>query len=476
MFARIMAVMLAVILVTTVSLSAVWWFTLRNQQIDMRLDYLATEAFNIAYMAENLSGDTLMNSNSEADKMLWMQITNIADKVNEEYGAYIAVIDRAGYGMTNANALNGDPESEKIRNAEELQEALQHAMQGTAILIHSEEGSDPTFTVGAPWMRGNDVAGAVLIRTKAVRIESGLSEIFWKIVLLATVVFVLSGVVMFLFVRSRLKPLQQLGTAAGRIAEGDFSVQVDEKAGDRELREVSSAFNTMTRKLQGVEEGRREFVANVSHELRSPITSIRGFAEGMADGVIPAEEHPKYLRLVANESKRLSGLIEDLLALSRLERDDVQLNLTVFDINEMLRRAVIRRMNDLDRKKIDVSCEFMEDTCPVRADSDRIEQVVINLLDNAIKFTPEGGSIQLESSAKDKIVEITVRDSGSGVPPEDRDKVFDRFFTADRAHTAGKGTGLGLSISKRIMEMHGQNIRLLDTEEGAAFQFTLEKG
>ena len=109
MFARIMAVMLAVILVTTVSLSAVGWFTLRNQQIDMRLDYLATEAFNIAYMAENLSGETLMDSNSEADKMLWMQITNIADKVNEEYGAYIAVIDRAGYGMTNINTLSDDP-------------------------------------------------------------------------------------------------------------------------------------------------------------------------------------------------------------------------------------------------------------------------------------------------------------------------------------------------------------------------------
>ena len=111
----------------------------------------------------------------------------------------------------------------------------------------------------------------------------------------------------------------------------------------------------------------------------------------------------------------------------------------------------------------------------VRADSDRIEQVVINLLDNAIKFTPEGGKITLESAAKDGIAEITVRDSGCGVPEEDREKIFDRFFTADRAHTAGKGTGLGLSICKRIMEMHGQSIRLLDTDEGAAFRFTLER-
>ena len=475
MFARIMAVMLAVILVTTVSLSAVWWFTLRNQQIDMRLDYLATEAFNIAYMAENLSGETLMDSTSETDRKIWKQINHIADRVNAEYGAYIAVVDRAGYGMTNIKTLSNDPEFMNSLDADELYEAMQQVMAGIGIMLNSEDGTDPTFTVGAPWWRGDVVAGAVLIRTKAVRIESGLSKIFWQIVLLASIVLVLSGVVVFLFVRSRLRPLKQLGTAAGRIAEGDFSVQVDEKAGDKELREVSSAFNTMTKKLQGVEESRREFVANVSHELRSPITSIRGFAEGMADGVIPPEDQPKYLRLVADESKRLSGLIDDLLSLSRLERDDVQLNLTEFDINEMLRRAVIRRMNDLDRKKIEVGCEFEEDTCMVKADSDRIEQVVINLLDNAIKFTPEGGSIQLESVTKDKIAEITVRDSGAGVPPEDRDKVFDRFFTADRAHTAGKGTGLGLSISKRIMEMHGQSIRLLETESGAAFRFTLER-
>ena len=111
----------------------------------------------------------------------------------------------------------------------------------------------------------------------------------------------------------------------------------------------------------------------------------------------------------------------------------------------------------------------------MRADSNRIEQVVINLLDNAVKFTPAGGRITLESETKERTVLITVRDNGPGVPPEDRDRVFDRFFTADRAHTSGKGTGLGLSICKRIMEMHGQSIRLLDTAEGAAFRFTLER-
>ena len=475
MFARIMAVVLAVILLTTVLVTGVWWLTLRNRQIDARLDYLISEAEDIAYLAGNLSGDSLMDTIRDRDSATRTYLNRMADKVNREFGAYIAVMDRGGNVMTNSRVMdNEDPEFMESLNTEEINEAFQRILAGETIRLRSEGGDDPTFTVGVPFMMDDTVTGAVFIRTKAQRIEGGLAEILGRTALLAACVALVSGVAVFLFVRRRMKPLKQLETAAATIAEGDFSVQVDEKQGDPELRELSGAFNTMTRKLQGVETGRREFVANVSHELRSPITSIHGFAEGMADGVIPEGEQPKYLRLVADESRRLSGLIDDLLALSRLERDDAKPEMTVFDVNEMLRRAVIRRMNDLEAKKIDVGCEFEEDSCMVKADSDRIEQVVINLLDNAIKFTPEGGKISLESAVKDGIAEITVRDSGCGIAPEDREKVFDRFFTADRARTAGKGTGLGLSICKRIMEMHGQGIRLLDTDEGAAFRFTLE--
>ena len=475
MFARIMAMVLAVILLTTVGLSVVWWITLRDQQIDARLDYLISEAQEIAFLAGNLNGSSLMDTIRDRDSVTRSYLNRMAEKVNREFGAFIAVIDRGGHVMTyDALTYNADPDTVENLNEDEILVAFNSTLNGETIRLRSEIDSAPTFTVGVPYKIGDSVAGAVFIQTKAQEIESGLGEIFWRLVMLAVAVLALSGVAVFLFVRGRMKPLHELEDAAAVIAEGDFSVQVDEKRGDPELRELSRTFNTMTKKLQGVEEGRKEFVSNVSHELRSPITSIRGFAEGMADGVIPAEDHPKYLRLVANESKRLSGLIEDLLALSRLERDDVQLDITTFDINEMLRRAVIRRMNDLDAKKIEIACEFEAENCPVRADSDRIEQVVINLLDNAIKFTPEGGTITLESAVKGDTAEITVRDTGCGVPEEDRGKVFDRFFTADRAHTAGKGTGLGLSISKRIMEMHKQTLRLLETETGAAFRFTLE--
>ena len=472
MFARIMAVVMAAILITAVCLSGIWWITLRNQQIDARLNYLISEAEDIAYLAADVSGNSMMNYWSSAARD---HLNAKADKVNREFGAYIAVVDRWGNVMDNIQtAYSEDPAFVESLSGEEITEALRKVLQGESIRIRSSEGQAPTFTVGVPFEQNGYVRGAVFIQTRAQEIESGLDRILLTVILLTLGVLVLSGIAVFLFVRSALRPLRKMTEAAGNIAEGDFSVRVDEKQGGRELKEVSRAFNTMTQKLEGVEEGRREFVSNVSHELRSPITSIRGFAEGMADGVIPAEEHPKYLRLVADESKRLSGLVNDLLALSRLERDDAKPEMSVFDINEMLRRAIIRRMTDLEEKKIEIACEPETDPCYVRADRDRIEQVVINLLDNAIKFTGNDGKITLSSRVRGEKAEVTVRDNGIGVAEEDREKIFDRFFTADRAHTSGKGTGLGLSICRRIMEMHGQSLRLLDTDVGAAFRFTLE--
>jgi signal transduction histidine kinase len=481
MFAKIMAVVLVAILITTAGMSAVWYVTLRNQQIDARLEELIAEANDIAYLAANMNGGGFgsflgFSPSSAYSARSFLNLK--AKQVNDEFGAYIAVVDRRGNVMDNTQtAYSEDPDFVESLSGEQITDALNRILKGETIRLRSSGPNGPTFTVGVPFKQNDSdttASGAVFIQTKAQQIESGLDKLLWQIIAMAAGVILLSGVAVFLFIRSAMRPLGRLAAAAGSIAGGDFSVQLDEKRGDTEMRKVNHAFNSMTRQLRDIEEGRREFVSNVSHELRTPITSIRGFAEGLADGVIPEEERESTLRLVADESKRLSSLVNDLLELSRMDKDKVVLNRTVFDINEMLRRAVIRRMNDIDRKKIDVSCEFGEDPCMVRADSDRIEEVVINLLDNALKFTPEGGAIVMESAVADGLALVTVRDNGPGVPEEDRERVFERFFTADRAHTTGKGTGLGLSISQKIIELHGQSIRLLDTREGAAFRFTLE--
>ncbi len=472
LFARIMAVVLSVILLLTIALSVLSYLSLRDQRINARLDYLASEAEEIAFLAADQNGG--------AGGMYLFQssrryLNRMAQKVYEEFGAYIAVVDRWGNVMSNIQtAYSEDPDFVASLSGEEISEALQQVLAGETIRVRSMVGADAAFTVGVPFMQAEIVTGAVFIQTKAQRIQGGTEDLLWQVVAVAVLAAALGAVAVSVIVRSIMKPLTSLTEAARAMAEGDFDRELNENRGDRELRQLTRTFRDMREKRKVMEESQREFVANVSHELRSPITSIKGFAEGMAEGVIPPEEHPKYLRLVAEESNRLSRLVGDLLQLSRLEREDAALEKTEFDMNEMLRKAVIRRMTDLEGKKIEVECDFRAEPCQVKADQERIEQVVINLLDNAIKFTEEGGKILLRTEKHGTLAEITVWDDGAEIPPEDRPRVFERFFTADRAHTSGKGTGLGLSICQRILEMHGREIRLLDSPAGTAFAFTLD--
>ena len=476
MFTRIMSMVLAIILLITAGLTVVCGLAMRNQQIDSRLNGLTKDAEEIAYLAAQTS-ESYLSVVGFGDNTARKLLNEKAMDVYEEYGAYIAVVDRRGNIQDNMRiAYREDPDFASTLSSREVTEGLTRILRGESISVRSTVDGDPTFTVGVPFVRRNVVEGAVFIQTKAQTVEADFFELTKKVAPVAFAALLLSGILVFFYVRSVMKPLKALTDAAGNMAEGDFSARVPENAGDPDLRNASKTFNSMAEKLADVEQNRREFVANVSHELRSPITSIKGFAEGMAEGVIPEEDHPKYLQLVAQESNRLSELIDSLLALSRLERDDASLEITDFDINEILRVAVIRRMTDLDRKELDVECAFDSEPCVVSADQARIEQVVVNLLDNAVKFTPQGGKITLQTAYRGGRAEITVRDNGIGIPPEDRPHVFDRFFTADRAHTAGKGTGLGLSICKRIMEMHDETIDLLDTEDGTAFRFTLKRG
>ena len=206
------------------------------------------------------------------------------------------------------------------------------------------------------------------------------------------------------------------------------------------------------------------------------MTSMQGFLQGMLDGTIPAGEQKQYMQIVLDETRRLSKLVGNLLNLSRMENNNTELAYSDFDLHECIRRVIIANMSQLDDKHMDLQLSFEDEPMYVRADADQIEQVLVNLLSNAVKYTPEGGHIAIDTAQEGKLTRVVVRDDGPGVAPEDAPYIFDRFYKADKAHTVGKGTGLGLAICKRIMDKHGQSLRLLDTKEGAAFEFTLESG
>ncbi len=487
MFKRIMAVVLAVILVLTAGFSVLGVLLLRRERSNARLESLVTDAKEIAWLAVQANSSSLSSPypygrgwNSSASSSVSAILNRKYREVHETFNAYIGVTDRENwvYAADSLSlAITSDPDFTDALQGQDLSDVLSRVLNGgvdQTVTVRSTVKGSPSFAVGVPMVRRDAIVGAVLIVTPVQTIEGSIWEFGLPLFLIAGVALLGAGLILFLVIRRSLKPITRLTAAANAMAEGDFTVRVRPEGGEREIHVLSAAFNTMADKLSGIEAGRREFVANVSHELRSPITSISGFVQGMSDGTIPPEEHPKYLSLVNDETHRLSKLIGDLLILSRLERDDATLNMTVFDLCEMFRRAVIRRMSDLEGKGITVNCAFDPDPCPVLADADRIEEVLINLMDNAVKFTPSGGVITLRTSASDDVVTAEVRDSGIGISPEDLPRIFDRFFTADRAHTSGKGTGLGLSICQRIMTMHGQRIWAEPCEEGACFRFTLK--
>ncbi len=473
MFKRLFSLFMAVILVVLLLISAFSYVTIRNMKIDSRMAELKKEAREIAYIAGQSHYTKFLGQTTQESLLQWK-----ATQVYEEFGAYIAVVDRQGRLYVNMPIVSqNDPDFAAALNDTDMMGMLRTALEGQDVQVQTTfPGTDGlVFMVAVPWIENEQVLGAVFISTNAQIIKASYESLFTQVLVVMLVAALISSIGVFWYVRRITKPLTSMATAAGQMAMGDFMVRA-EIGGLEEVDELAQAFNIMVEKLSEIENSRREFVANVSHELRSPLTSIRGYIEGMRDGVIPESEHGKYLTIVSEETQRLAKLITDLLNLSRLEQEDAALNCVTFDINEVIRRVLILKMNDIDLKAIEPQIELTDEPLWVLADQDRVQQVMVNLLDNAIKFTPANGAIGITAQEHAKEISVTVWDDGEGILPQDREHIFDRFFTANKAHTAGKGTGLGLSICKRIMEQHGKTIKLLPTHSGAAFQITLAKG
>ncbi len=475
MFARLFSLFLSLMLVLILLWALLSYVAIRNDRISERMEELKSQAREIAYLASQVQvWDSYFGLGSSAEQyMQWK-----AQKVYNEFKAYILVVDRQGNIRHNLNAtLKDDTDIAQTLSGKEILDALNRVLSGQEIQVRTNVPGlgGPVFTVAVPWVQNGVVLGAVFIHTSAQVVEAEFKDLVLQVLFGAGVAVLLAIVSVYFIARQLTKPLKSMSLAAKGMAQGRFDVRAQE-AGVTEMRELASSFNSMAGQLERTEESRREFVANVSHELRSPMTSIQGFVQGMQDGTIPKEEHPKYLAIVGNEAKRLTKLISDLLDLSRMEQGAAKPACHDFDINEMIRRALIRRMTDIDRKQLEVEVDFQEEQCYCWGDGDRIEQVVVNLLDNALKFSHEKGKITWRTRRSDRLAYVVLADDGPGILPQDQPHVFERFYKADKAHTSGKGTGLGLSICQRILEAHGQTIRLLPTERGAAFEFTLEKG
>lgn len=273
--------------------------------------------------------------------------------------------------------------------------------------------------------------------------------------------------------QSMIRRIKRINSATEKIARGKLDERVIVQGND-EISYLAENFNIMARAIEKSDSTMKDFVSNAAHELRSPMTSINGFVEGMLDGTIPPEKNKKYLEIVLSETKRLTNLVKVMLDLSRIESGRDKINLTKFDINETVRRVIIRLSQKFDTSGVIPEIDFENESQLVLADCDKIEQVLQNLIDNAIKFTPSGNTVKISTAVADKKVKVCVSDTGKGISEEDIKRIWDRFFTEDKSHNTG--TGLGLPIVKSIIEQHNEIIKVESrVGEGTTFIFTISK-
>lgn len=343
-----------------------------------------------------------------------------------------------------------------------------------------QEAGDLWLTVGRSFKyehtSGDNFMVIIYLHTPVNELKQARYAVFKYFLISAGAAVVIAFVLVYIFSLRLSNPLKQIKNAAGRIANGEFEKRLSIKSKD-EIGELAKTFNQMALALQNIEEMRRGFIANVSHELRTPMTSIRGFIEGILDGTIPSENHRHYLSIVRDETNRLNRLVNDLLDLAKMESGEMELNVTDFNINELVRQCVIKLETLLIEKGLTVDADFEEDSILVTADRDAIERVLYNLIHNAIKFTPEGGNIKLTTRKQKGVVNVTVKDNGIGIDVDQIDMIWDRFYKTDKSRSRDKtGTGLGLAIVRNIINEHGQKIWINSkVGEGTAFCFTLQE-
>lgn len=294
--------------------------------------------------------------------------------------------------------------------------------------------------------------------------------------LIATVISVaLELIALFIITKEITEPIRELEKMTKQMAAGNFKVKIQSRSND-EVGELVNSYNAMAEALGNLDMMRNDFIASISHELRTPMTSIGGFIDGILDGVIPAEKQEHYLQIVKEEIARMNALVNDLLNMARLQSGKVELDLLPCSLEELLRNTALKLKPIIDEKEIQIVFDIKTKNCEVLVDRPSIERVLINLIQNAVKFTNPGGIVTLHSEPDGKNkVRITVEDTGSGIAKKEIPFIFEKFYKADKSRGLDKkGTGLGLAIVKNILSAHGQEIHVESTVgKGSRFIFTL---
>lgn len=374
--------------------------------------------------------------------------------------------------MITSSNLEGTSSPDAIENFDPAEIGSSQYITGT---YHGYFDED-MITVMAPVTQGFSTKGYLLIHSPLSSIEENCSEIMVSIYICLGVIFLLSFIFLLGFQFFVYNPLKQISEAAKQYASGNLDYEIPVYTHD-EMGYLSASLNYMAVQLKDMDDYQKKIVANVSHDFRSPLTSIKGYLTAMADGTIPPEMYQKYLNIILFETERLTDLTKDLLTLNEFDTKELLLDKTRFDIQDVIKSTAASFEGVCTPKHISIQLLLLPGSVAVNADMRKIQQVLYNLIDNAVKFSGNESTITVEVAEKNEKVFVSVKDRGMGIPKKELNKIWERFYKSDLSRGKDKkGTGLGLSIVKEIIQAHDEHINVVSTEGvGTEFIFSLSK-
>lgn len=398
------------------------------------------------------------------------------DVISQITHADAVVCDREGYVILCSHGRNTCDHQGLQLNTDYLDKVITNGSDSSTGFLQGLYDEE-RYVVSVPITVDGEASGIVMISTPMTTttlVMNKISNIFLTAALFVVVVSVLAVTA---FARRETRPLRDLANAATAFGHGDLDSRVTvEDSCSEEMKELALAFNNMARSLQKSEYQRQEFVANVSHELKTPMTTISGYVDGILDGTIPPEKQTHYLQIVSDETKRLSRLVRSMLDISQLQKEQgiPEEKKIHFDLEEVLGQVLITYEKKITDKGLNVDVDMPEHPVYTMANQDYITQVVYNLLDNAVKFCPQGGTIGLSIREGGSKSYFSVSNQGETIPPEELPLVFDRFHKLDKSRSQNRdGWGLGLYIVKTIVCSHGEDISVSSKDGKTTFTFTM---
>lgn len=435
----------------------------------MTMEHLTREKAESLYAEASLIANTYANGlyTSETDlETVKAQLDSLAVYLE----SVIRIINPSGRQVLDTETPINVEEVVMIEEFDPTETGGSYYMVGN--FFNSFEGD--MLSVIAPITTNYKVKGYVTIHCDLADIIESCNSLLNISYITLVILLLLSLIILIFFTEIVYIPLRKITYATEQYAEGNMHYEFQVESDD-EIGYLAACLNYMASQIAGAEDDQKKFVANVSHDFRSPLTSIRGYLEAMIDGTIPPEMHEKYLNIVLNETDRLTKLTNSLLMLNNLNTKGMLLDRADFDINKVIRNTAASFEGTCRKKTIAIELILTGQEMLVNADVGKIQQVLYNLIDNAIKFSHHDSVIKIETSLKKNKLFVSVKDTGIGIPKDDLKMIWDRFYKSDLSRGKDKkGTGLGLSIVKEIINCHGEHINVISTEGvGSEFIFSM---